>query len=104
MLQENAAPVAPISLPDTNAGTSASILEGLNRAVGDGLSTRDWFATKKTEEAPVKLPWEATLPEELPYERLALTYQRLKLSDSFLQPILRSCDDCSCCHSFSIQS
>lgn len=50
-------------------GTSASLFEGLNRAVADGLFAQDWFATKKAEAVPVKLPWEASIAEELPYER-----------------------------------
>ena len=45
-----------------------SLLEGLNRVVGDGLSAQDWFATHKAEAGPVKLPWEASTAEELPYE------------------------------------
>lgn len=56
----------------SDAGTSASLFEGLNRVVGDGLSAQDWFATKKAEEAPIKLPWEASTPEELPYERYSI--------------------------------
>lgn len=57
------------------AGTSsASLFEGLNRVVGDGLSAQDWFATKKAEAVPVKLPWEASTAEELPYERYAVHF------------------------------
>ena len=51
------------------AETSASLFEGLNRVVGDGLSAQEWFVTKKSEATPVKLPWEAAIAEELPYER-----------------------------------
>lgn len=60
------------SYGDIDAGTSASLFEGLNRVVGDGLSAQDWFATKKAEEAPIKLPWEASIAEELPYERYTI--------------------------------
>ena len=63
----------PVLHADIAAGTSASLFEGLHRVVGDGLSAQDWFATKKGEEAPVQLPWEASIAEELPYGRLAKT-------------------------------
>lgn len=83
------------SLAGSAAGTSASLFEGLNRVVGDGLSGREWFATKESDEAPVKLPWEASLPEELPYERLDVNASARRFWTASCIQHCGSCDGCS---------
>ena len=56
---------------NATAGTSATLIEGLNRVVGDSLSAQEWFATKSADEKPVQLPWQGSHPEDAPYERFA---------------------------------